>query len=100
MCGFLMQQLFLSIITFYHQIARVYACGCVRVCRFDTDMFSSAALIVTPGGNPENAQVYISTTKGGIYCYNAMTVSNGPLWNTYGEIGRVPDSVSAALSRM
>ena len=65
-----------------------------RTRSFNTDMFSSAAVVVTPSGGTDfaNARVYLSTTKGGIYCYSALNVNAGPLWTTYGEIGRVPDA--------
>jgi hypothetical protein len=58
-------------------------------------MFNSAPLVVTPGGGSDtgNARVFLTTTRGGIYCYAAgAAVGNGPVWTTYGEIGAVPDS--------
>jgi hypothetical protein len=58
-------------------------------------MFNSAPLVVTPSGGSDaaNARVFVTTTRGGVYCYAAgAAVGNGPVWTTYGEIGAVPDS--------
>jgi hypothetical protein len=61
-------------------------------------MFNSAPLVVTPGNGSETtgARVYLTSSRGGIYCYAAgAAVGDGPVWTTFGEIGAVPEAEPA-----
>ena len=55
-------------------------------------MFNSAPLIIESTGIVAPQRLFLSTTRGGIYCYSADSIASGPVWTTYGEIGSVPDS--------
>jgi len=57
--------------------------------RFDTDMFNSAPLLITQSSGA--GRLYMSSTKGGMYCYSVDSIASGPIWSTMGEIGRIPD---------
>lgn len=59
--------------------------------RTETDMFNSAPLVVAPTdatvGGP---RVYVTGTKGNLYCFDPASPSGGPVWMTSGEIGAIP----------
>lgn len=57
--------------------------------RLDGDQFNSAPLIVTGSSGSGVTQVYVSSTLGSIYAYDAGNLAKGPLWSSV-DVAPIP----------